>query len=162
MTRAKGRCSTAEPPRRPWSKTLYFYSFKNDCIYLFTRDTERKGETQRERQRHGEGEAGSPEGARCGTRSQDPRILPWAEGRRFTTEPPRRPVYFLLEFDLPTYSRTPSTHLIKCLPQCLSPRHPIPRPPPLPLPLGRFPELGVSPVLSPSLILPTHFPSFPL
>ena len=39
----------------------------------------------------------------------------------------------------------------------LSARHPVtptPRPPPLPLPLVRFPELGVSHVLSPSLIFP--------
>ena len=47
----------------------------------------------------------------------------------------------------------------------LSARHPVtptPRPPPLPLPLVHFPELGVSHVLSPSLIFPTHFLSFPL
>ena len=47
----------------------------------------------------------------------------------------------------------------------LSARHPvtpIPRPPPLPLSLVRFPELGVSHGLSPSLRFPTHFLSFPL
>ena len=38
------------------------------------RDTEREAETQ------AEGEAGSMQGARCGTRSQDHRITPWAEG----------------------------------------------------------------------------------
>ena len=38
------------------------------------RDTEREAETQ------AEGEAGSMQGAQCGTRSQDPRIPPWAEG----------------------------------------------------------------------------------
>ena len=39
-----------------------------DFIYLFMRD------------REAEGEAGSLQGARCRTRSQDPRITPWAEG----------------------------------------------------------------------------------
>ena len=37
-----------------------------DFIYLFMRDTEREGETQAEE------EAGSTQGAQCGTRSQDP------------------------------------------------------------------------------------------
>ena len=37
-------------------------------------------------------------------------------------------VYFLLEFDLPTYSITPSAHPIKCPPQCPSPSHSIPLP----------------------------------
>ena len=51
------------------------------------RDRERWGgaETQ------AEGEAGSLQGARCETGSQDPRITPWAEGRCSTAEPPRRP-----------------------------------------------------------------------
>ena len=48
--------------------------------------------------REAEGEAGSLQGARCGTWSQDPRITPWAEGRCSTAEPPRRPcVYFILK-----------------------------------------------------------------
>ena len=38
------------------------------------RDAEREAETQ------AEGEAESTQGARCGTRSRDPRIMPWAEG----------------------------------------------------------------------------------
>ena len=46
------------------------------------RETEREAETQ-------------AEGARCGTRSQDPAVTPWAEGRCSTTEPPRGPsLYF--------------------------------------------------------------------
>ena len=60
-------------------------------------------------------------------------------------------------FNLPTYRITPSAHPVKCPPQC-----PSPRPPPMPPPLVRFPELGVSHVVSPSLIFPTHFLSFPL
>ena len=39
---------------------------------------------------------------------------------------------------------------------------PTPRPPPIPPPLVRFPELGVFHVLSPFLIFPTHFFSLPL
>ena len=41
------------------------------------RDTEREKEAETQ----AEGEAGSMQGARCGTRSQDSRITPWAEGR---------------------------------------------------------------------------------
>ena len=47
------------------------------------RDTQREAETQ------AEGEAGSMQGARRGTRSQDPGVTPWAEGRCSTAEPPR-------------------------------------------------------------------------
>ena len=46
-----------------------FLSFK-DFIYLFMRDTEREAETQ------AEGEAGSLRGARHGTQSRDPGIIP--------------------------------------------------------------------------------------
>ena len=42
-----------------------------------------------------EGEAGSVLGARCGTRSRDPGVTPWAEGRCSTAEPPGRPPPFL-------------------------------------------------------------------
>ena len=52
---------------------LFIY-FK-DFIYLFMRDTEREAETQ------AEGEAGSMQGAPCGTRSRDPWITTWAKGR---------------------------------------------------------------------------------
>ena len=41
-----------------------------------------------------EGEAGSMQGALCGTRSQDARITRWAEGRCQTAKPPRDPLYF--------------------------------------------------------------------
>ena len=71
-------------------------------------------------------------------------------------------IYFLLVFSLPTYRITPSAHPIKCP---LSVRHPVTHtscPHPLLPPLVRFPELGVSHVLSPFLIFPTHFFSFPL
>ena len=47
-----------------------FILFFKDFIYLFMRDTEREAETQ------AEGEAGSMQGARCRTRSQDPGVTP--------------------------------------------------------------------------------------
>ena len=49
------------------------------------RDTEREAETQTE------GEAGSMQGARCGTQTQESGIMLWAKGRRPTTEPLRCP-----------------------------------------------------------------------
>ena len=58
-------------------------------FYLFMRDKQREAETQ------AEGAAGSLQGAWCGTRSQDPGIMPWAEGRHLTTEPPRCPYNFI-------------------------------------------------------------------
>ena len=54
-----------------------------DFIYLFMR--EREAETQ------AEGESGSMQGAQGRTRSRDPGIMPWAKGRRPTTEPPTCP-----------------------------------------------------------------------
>ena len=48
--------------------------------------------TQRAAEKQAEGEAGSLQGARCGTRSQDPGVTPWAEGRHPTAEPPRHPL----------------------------------------------------------------------
>ena len=45
------------------------------------KDTEREAEIQ------SEGEAGSTQGAGCGTWSWDSGIMPWAEGRCSTTEP---------------------------------------------------------------------------
>ena len=49
-------------------------------FYLFIRERERERETEREREREAEtqaeGEAGSMQGAQCGTRSQDPGITP--------------------------------------------------------------------------------------
>ncbi|XP_048949017.1 bifunctional methylenetetrahydrofolate dehydrogenase/cyclohydrolase 2, mitochondrial isoform X5 [Canis lupus dingo] len=46
--------------------------------------------TEREREREAETQA---EGARPGPRSRDPRVTPWAKGRRQTIEPPRDPRY---------------------------------------------------------------------
>ena len=52
---------------------------------------DREREREREADTQAEGEAGSMQGAQCGTRSRDSRIAPWAKGRRQTAEPPRDP-----------------------------------------------------------------------
>ena len=54
-------------------------------FYLFMRDTERK------RQRHRQGEAGSMQGAWSGTPSQNSGIMPWVEGGCSAAEPPKHP-----------------------------------------------------------------------
>ncbi|XP_077766113.1 NPC intracellular cholesterol transporter 2 isoform X6 [Canis aureus] len=56
--------------------------YPSDFIYIIMGDTEREAETQ------AEGEAGSMQGARRGTRSPVSRITPWAEGGAKITEPP--------------------------------------------------------------------------
>ena len=71
-------------------------------------------------------------------------------------------VYFLLEFDLPTYSITPSAHPVKCPPQCLSPSHPIPLPTSPSTTPCSFPRVRSLSCSVTSLIFPTHFLSFPL
>ena len=48
-------------------------------------------EREREVETQEEGEAGSMQGARHGTRSWDSRIMLWAKGRRQTVEPPKDP-----------------------------------------------------------------------
>ena len=60
---------------------LLFILFFKIFFYLFMRGMQREAETQ------AEGETGFLWGAWCRTRSQDPRIKPWAEGRGSTTEP---------------------------------------------------------------------------
>ena len=65
------------------------------------RDTER-----REAETQAEGEAGSMQGASCGTQSQDSRIMPWAEGRYQTTEPPRDPREGILKYTYYSYYST--------------------------------------------------------
>ena len=74
------------PGRQPGnacSRTITSSSIFKDFLYLFTRDAE--------------GEAGSLQGPRRGTRSRDPGVMPWAQGRRSTAEPPRgAPIILLL------------------------------------------------------------------
>ena len=63
-------------------RLLKFFKFlKNLCIYSW--------KTQREAEIWAEGKAGSMQGARYRTQSQDLGIMTWAKGRRSTTEPPK-------------------------------------------------------------------------
>ena len=64
---------------------LYFFLgiFKKDFIYSFMREAETQAEA---------GEAGSMQGARCGTPSREPGITPWAKGRCSIAEPLRHPI----------------------------------------------------------------------
>ena len=68
------RCSHSN-----WTDGFYFLKI------LFIYKRHREAETQTE------GEAGSLWGAWCGTRSRDPGIMPWAEGRHSASGPPRCP-----------------------------------------------------------------------
>ena len=56
------------------------------------RDTER--EREREEETQVEGEAGSMQGAQCGTRSQVSRIRSWAEGGAKPLSHPGCPIFF--------------------------------------------------------------------
>ena len=67
-----------------WSFSFIYYFSQNFVLfflrfYVFMKDTEREAEIQ------AEGEVGSLQGGR--TASRDHRIMPWAKGRRSTTEP---------------------------------------------------------------------------
>ena len=70
------------------------------------RDTQREAETQ------AEGEGGSPQGAQCGTRSQDPGTMPRAKGRCSTTEPPWCPSKYKSCFSVKNVGRA---HYISCV-----------------------------------------------
>ena len=61
------------------------------------REREKEREREREAETQAKGEAGSLQGARCGIPSWVSRIMPWAEGRHLTAEPPRDPFYFIFE-----------------------------------------------------------------
>ena len=68
-----------------------FQLFKNCLSFFFNILFIYSWETQRERQTQAEGEAGSLQGARCRTRSQDAGTMTRAKDRCSTTEPPRCP-----------------------------------------------------------------------
>ena len=72
---------TAEPPRHPFN----FFPL----IFIYWWETQKEAETQ------AEGELGSTQETRCGTRSRASRTTPWAEGRHLTATPARRPLNFL-------------------------------------------------------------------
>ena len=65
-------------------------------FYLFIYSWETQSEREREAVTQAEGEAGSMQGAWHGTRSWNSRIMPWAEGRHSTAEPPGRPYVCVL------------------------------------------------------------------
>ena len=72
---------------------IYFYFLFR--FYLFDRDRD----SQRERE-HKQGEwekQAHSRGAWCGARSHNAGIMPWAEGRRLTAVPPRRPSNIFLK-----------------------------------------------------------------
>ena len=75
----------------PFTEHIFSKMFpflKKDFIYLFMRHTHTHTEREREREREreaetlAEGEVGSMQGARCGTRSGNSSITLWAKGRR--------------------------------------------------------------------------------
>ena len=74
----------------PLKSNLPFAVFYFLIFYLFIHERHREAETQ------AEGGAGSTQGAWCGTWSQDPRIMPWAQGSCSTAEPPRRPPFSII------------------------------------------------------------------
>ena len=65
----------------------YFFVKKK----LFRSWPEIQIQREREVETQAETEAGFLQEARYGTRSQDPEVMPWAEGRFSTSEPPRHP-----------------------------------------------------------------------
>ena len=71
MGTGKGYSFRSLYSRTHWVKHFFFFK---DFIYLFMRDTQREAETK------AEGEAGSMQGAQCGTWSWVSRITPWAAG----------------------------------------------------------------------------------
>ena len=73
FTASKWRLSYSD--REPfYSKTLFILKI----LFIYSWETQR-----------GRDIAGSPQEAWCGTRSQNPEITSWAEGRCSTAEPPR-------------------------------------------------------------------------
>ena len=93
-------------PCKGWLTASCFYFYLKSFIYLFMRDTEREAETL------AEGEAGSMQGARWGTRSQDPGSRPEPKARRSTTEPRRCPK--LSVFNTRLLVRRDSLHHCSC------------------------------------------------
>ena len=67
------------------SRVSFATSFFKD-LFIYSRETETQAE----------GEAGFMQGSRHGTQTRDPRVTPWAEGRRSTAEPPGVPLLQLL------------------------------------------------------------------
>ena len=79
-----------DSPHHQRNLFFYFYFFLK-ILFIYLWETHREAETQAEG-----GETGSMQGSRCGTRSQDPGIMPWAKGKYSTTESPRGPYSILI------------------------------------------------------------------
>ena len=73
---------------------FYFssYPFFFKILFIYSLETQREGGRDT-----GRGRSRLHEGSLNGTRSRDPRITPWAEGRCSTAGPPRRPIYSLYQ-----------------------------------------------------------------
>ena len=70
---------------------IYLFYFLSIYLFIHERHTQREAETQ------AEGEAGSMQGLQGGTRSQDSRIMPWAEvGANLLSHPgcPYSPIFW--------------------------------------------------------------------
>ena len=84
------------------------FFFKILFIYSQERINKREAKTQ------AEGEAGSMQGARYGTRSWYSRITPWAEDRCSTAEPPGHPIWGFFRHAAPRpYVRLPESNDIE-------------------------------------------------
>ena len=68
-------------------RSLFYFFLR---FYLFIHDRHRETETETQ----AEGEAGSMQGARRTTRSQDPGVTPWAEGGTKPLSHPGCPIFF--------------------------------------------------------------------
>ena len=76
-------------------------------LFLHERHTEKGRDTGRGRNR-------LPVGNSMWDQSWDSRIMPWAEGRCSTPEPPRGPLNYLFEVRLSTLSITPKVTWLEC------------------------------------------------
>ena len=71
--------------------SVFFFFLFLKILFIYSLDREREREREREAETQAEGEAGSMQGALCGTRSRVSRVTPWAKGRCSTPEPPGLP-----------------------------------------------------------------------
>ena len=67
------------------------FSFFKDFIYLFDRDRDSQWEREHKQGEWERKKQALSGGAWCGARTHNAGITPWAEGRRLTAVPPRRP-----------------------------------------------------------------------
>ena len=69
---------------------MLLFKKKKKILFIYSWEAEKQAER----------EAGSMQGALCGTWSQDPGIMPWAEDRCSTAEPPRCPKHYFLSHEI--------------------------------------------------------------